>query len=209
MVIQAEIIRSLQFAVKYDNAILDLTVLRDTSAVNREAALTTLSELRQRIVLASPFTATLQIPEMRRPPSTESIRVFIEGQTPPEFIPPGVTLTPEPESRGGLKRFLSSRRSSTGNTPQSAPSHTAPIPRFDWLQASSHDRRQTEPTLEDMLARLGSSPIGGEAHGGTGPVRNSSTSAGSTNSVHSGKVPSVASVSETTDSASPLSTSTP
>ncbi|KAF2501508.1 hypothetical protein BU16DRAFT_201395 [Lophium mytilinum] len=125
--IQAEIIRSLQLAVKYENAILDLTVLHETSIMNRKDTLVTLDELKQRILITFP-------PERMSPPaldspgrqtfqSTESLAA---SMVPDNYLPPGITIPDqhESDSKSSLSRFLSTRRTSGRNSVQHSPSNS-------------------------------------------------------------------------------------
>ncbi|KAJ9662571.1 hypothetical protein H2201_006059 [Coniosporium apollinis] len=213
VVMQAEIIRSLQLAAEYQNIMVNLTVLRDASVLNRRDTLTALGELRQRIVEKLPvdrhFAASLQVPRLQNSPSMESIRTFMTAQIAPDYIPPAITITAEPDTRSesGITRFLSNRRTSTSrNALPNAPTQLCFASDFGYLRPIF---QQPEPSFaESVFGGLGRLQIENEPHSWAGAPRNASISTGSAGSNPSVRVPSITSV-ETPNTPSPRSSSTP
>ncbi|ORX99540.1 hypothetical protein BCR34DRAFT_592856 [Clohesyomyces aquaticus] len=135
VVVQAEIIKSLQLAVQYENMVLNLKILHETSILNRQETLTTLDEMKQRIVLTRdvprPFGALpLARPDMQRGSvaTIESLQSFRTtpassySHIPVDYIPKAVTL-PGPEdkdSRSGLVNFLRTKRYSSSSSQSSS-----------------------------------------------------------------------------------------
>ncbi|KAF2815404.1 uncharacterized protein BDZ99DRAFT_472681 [Mytilinidion resinicola] len=134
VVIQAEIIRSLQLAVKYENAILDLTVLHETSIMNRKDTMVTLDELKQRIMMMLPpqrmSPPALDSPSRQTLHSTESLT---SSMVPDNYLPPGITIPDQhdPDSKSSLSRFLSTRRTSGKNSTQHSPSNSLSSANFN------------------------------------------------------------------------------
>src|SRR4051812_11677982 len=99
---QAEIIRSLQLAVKYDNAILNLSILHEASIMNRKDTIVTLDELKQRILFTMPPEWTLMDAEHEarhsRPESVQGFRPASLNPVPDDYIPPAVTI-PAPDAQ--------------------------------------------------------------------------------------------------------------
>ncbi|KAH7139366.1 hypothetical protein B0J11DRAFT_575280 [Dendryphion nanum] len=130
VVMQAEIIKSLQLAVKYDNAILNLTILLEASILNRNNTIVTLDELKQRILITRPMPRTLRgAPDEQRDfrASLESVQSFRPASLDPipdNYIPSAVTIsTPgdSKDSRSGLARYFSTKRNSSHATTSLAP----------------------------------------------------------------------------------------
>lgn len=138
VILQAEIIRSLQIAIQYENAVLDLTLLQETAVINRQNTITTLDGLRQRILRMSPIErpmSLLQIREVERRASMDSVRTYMTANTvapAADYVPPAVIITHEPETRTGITRLLS-RRSIGGRNLPTSDSRISLIPNFDWL----------------------------------------------------------------------------
>ncbi|OCK86368.1 hypothetical protein K432DRAFT_376868 [Lepidopterella palustris CBS 459.81] len=121
VVMQAEIIRSLQLAVKYENAILDLTVLHEASIMNRKDTIVTLDELKQRVLLTLPVERNLAPPLLEPPRQTsfDSSQSFSTANAvPDDYLPPAVTIPDETDTRTGISRLISLRRSSGRSQPQ-------------------------------------------------------------------------------------------
>ncbi|EON64652.1 hypothetical protein W97_03885 [Coniosporium apollinis CBS 100218] len=224
VVMQAEIIRSLQLAAEFQNIMVNLTVLRDASVLNRQDTLNTLGELRQRILeslpVERPFAVSLQLPRMRRAPSPESIqmrreplmesiRTFMTAQIAPDYIPPAITITAAPDTRSesGITRFLSSRRAATSrNALPNAPTQLYFASTFEHLRSIF---QQQEPSFEEPVFRqLGRLQIENEPQGWAGAPWNASISTGSAESNLSYSGASVSSV-ETLSTPSLRSSSTP
>jgi hypothetical protein len=124
---QAEVIKSLQLAVKYENAVLK--ILHESSILSRQDSIVCLDELKQRILITRPLPRTLSSGlEASRDPraSLESFRTARITQVPDNYIPTAVTLpTPgdskDPKAGGSsLSRYFSMKRrqSSTSGPPR-------------------------------------------------------------------------------------------
>jgi hypothetical protein len=140
---QSELIRSLQIAQQYDNAVLDLTKLQEDAVMSRRDVLTALDDLRNRLsqqpAQHSPAAYTHPL---HRKPSLESNHTYATAHSlGSETLPPGVTM-PEEESKGGIGKFLSIRRKKVA-----APSsHRASfVPSFDSRSPSRQTNEYQHP----------------------------------------------------------------
>lgn len=157
VVMQAEVIRSLQLAVKYENAILDLTVLHEASIINRKDTITALDELKQRVLIYLPVQQILTPPyrEPRRRPSNESLQSFKTANVAPDtYIPSAVTIPDEHDTKTGLSRYFSSRRSSGRNqvqtqSPKSAPHVSLPAG-SGWVHSAIQEQRHGGDIINDI-----------------------------------------------------------
>ncbi|KAF2834724.1 hypothetical protein M501DRAFT_507905 [Patellaria atrata CBS 101060] len=207
VVMQAEIIRSLQIAVKYENALLDLTILHEASVTNRYDTMTTLDQLRQRILMAGPIERPIHTNlEVPRKPSMESIRTFMTAHTvASDFVPQAVTIPVDVEKTSTLSRIMSRRRQPISR-PDANPfelNHNAHVhlrSNLNWLlPAIRHDDRDFSDAL---LGDFQSLQIDNKDFGGDGlHGRQNSTS---TRDSYSDKVPSRTSFAESSGSISPL-----
>lgn len=135
---QAQIIKSLQLAVEYEDVSVDLSILYEASILNRQHAIDTLDGLKQRIlVVRSPLTRTLPAPSDSRRLSVETIqsnRPTSISAVSGDDIPSAVTFTvPKDESKSMLtKYFIKRNRSQSSgsdkNQPTSEPRKTAFLP---------------------------------------------------------------------------------
>jgi hypothetical protein len=156
VVMQTEIIRSLQLAVKYENAILDLTVLHEASIINRKDTITVLDELKRRVLVSLPVQQMLTSPyrEPRRRPSNESLQGFKTANVAPDtYIPSAVTIPDEHDTKTGLSRYFSSRRSSGRNqiqtqSPTSAPHVSLPAG-SGWVHSAIREQRHGGDIIND------------------------------------------------------------
>ncbi|KAF2190978.1 hypothetical protein K469DRAFT_746440 [Zopfia rhizophila CBS 207.26] len=119
VVMQSEIIRSLQLAVTYEYAVLNLTILHEASIVNRKDTIATLDELKQRILITRPLERTLAaVPEKTTtsPTSTSSFESVQTFRTAPEDLPAAVTIPTPGDSQGtktGLAKYFSMKRNAS------------------------------------------------------------------------------------------------
>ncbi|KAI8936786.1 hypothetical protein NX059_006030 [Plenodomus lindquistii] len=137
---QAEIIKSLQLAATYDNAVLNLRILHQTSIANQKETFVTLDELKQRILVSRPLPRHIGGSYdgfMSRDHSIHTIQttdLSQASQIPGEYIPRGVTMPSQNESREakhGLSEYFRMKRNREAPTspptqPQS-PAHAASI----------------------------------------------------------------------------------
>lgn len=113
---------SLQLAVKYENAVLDLKVLHEASVMNRKDTIEALDELKQRILLTEPLPRTLPgQPESSRHSrdsfeSVQTSRSSASSAVPPKYVPKAVRIPAEGDSKNektGLARYFSMQRRSS------------------------------------------------------------------------------------------------
>jgi hypothetical protein len=161
---QAEIIKSLQLAVKYDNAILNLQILHEASIVNRKESIVVLDELKQRILIVRPMPRTLRgTPEERRA-SVETLQTFRTANmtpVPDDYIPTAVTI-PAPgeakEQKTGLARYFSMKRSNSQSSTSSAQrpvSSTGSLtfsPALNHLMQGSDSRAAIMKDIDDIIS---------------------------------------------------------
>ncbi|KAF2019662.1 hypothetical protein BU24DRAFT_124713 [Aaosphaeria arxii CBS 175.79] len=130
---QAEIIKSLQLAVKNENAVLNLRLLHEASIMNRNESIVTLDEMKQRILITRPLKRTLSTsPQDRRDSriSVETVQTIRPGNNPPvpdSYAPSAVSNPAAVESKSaktGLAKYLSMKRSGS----QSSTSSQSPPP---------------------------------------------------------------------------------
>ncbi|KAF2852777.1 hypothetical protein T440DRAFT_516079 [Plenodomus tracheiphilus IPT5] len=131
LIMQAEIIKSLQLAATHDNAILNLRILHQTSIANRRETFVTLDELKQRILVTRPLARQIGGSYdglMNRDPSVQTIRtndLSLTSSTSGEYIPRAITMPSQSESREvkhGLSEYFRTKRSR--ETPTSPAPHT-------------------------------------------------------------------------------------
>lgn len=132
LVMQRELIKSLQLAMKYDNAILNLKILHEASIVNRNDTIVTLDEMKKRILITRPIRTLPSPPNDNRDTraSLESVQAYRPARldpVPDDYVPAAVTIPVQDDSRGsGLTRLFSARRhSNQTSTPQSPHSASA------------------------------------------------------------------------------------
>ncbi|KAF2432857.1 hypothetical protein EJ08DRAFT_658846 [Tothia fuscella] len=139
VVMQSELIRSLQIAVQYENAVLDLTKLQEDAVISRRDTLSCLDELRNRL-LQDDHSSSPQAPMAPNGqmfPQRQSHEPTQKHQTSKsissDFVPPGVKMVDEEEAKlSGFSRLLSMRRSSKKDT-DSTPRRASVTPNLDWL----------------------------------------------------------------------------
>jgi hypothetical protein len=153
---QSELIRSLQIALQYENAVLDLTKLQEDAVMNRRDVLSALDDLRTRLLQQpaqhDPTTAYMHL--LPRRPSLESVQTFATSQTlTSEALPPGVSIPQEEESKGAFGRLLSMRRGSKKMS-VSSPSRDSLLPTLDWIAqaAQPNEHPAVRPTEYELPA---------------------------------------------------------
>ncbi|KAF2133569.1 hypothetical protein P153DRAFT_353902 [Dothidotthia symphoricarpi CBS 119687] len=137
VIMQAEIIKSLQMAVKYENAVLNLKILHEASIMNRKDTFVTLDELKQRILVTRPLTRQLQ--QMPRGPTNRFSETSVHtmqannysptSPIPDNYIPTAVTISTransKEEKRGLAHYFQMKRRNSMSTSSAAGPSNTS------------------------------------------------------------------------------------
>ncbi|KAF2473084.1 uncharacterized protein BDR25DRAFT_302100 [Lindgomyces ingoldianus] len=173
VVMQAEIIKSLQLAVKYENAVLNLKILHEASILNRQETIVTLDELKQRILITRPVLRTLEAPPPATPEgqrhsisSLESVQGFRTAASfntvPDDYIPEAVTI-PGPgdlkESKTGLAKYFQMRRqnstSSTASGQHRPTSSTGSInfsPALNYLIQGSDNRGSIMKDIDEIIS---------------------------------------------------------
>ncbi|KAH9877659.1 hypothetical protein IAQ61_003027 [Plenodomus lingam] len=140
LIMQAEIIKSLQLAATHDNAILNLRILHQTSIANRKETFVTLDELKQRILITRPLARQIGgsydgITNCNLSLQTIQPNNLIPTTAiPDEYIPRAITMPSRSDSRQqkhGLSEYLHGNRNRDTHTlapaqPQSS-AHAANI----------------------------------------------------------------------------------
>ncbi|KAF2687153.1 hypothetical protein K458DRAFT_415423 [Lentithecium fluviatile CBS 122367] len=159
VVIQTEIIMSLQLAVKYENAVLDIAVLHEASILNRKDTIDALDELKQRIFLRGAVPRSLTDPSQRLSDDTQSSidtmsvrssRSSIpRSPVPDNCFPNAVSLLPEGAAQSektALARYFAGQDKDKAS-PLSAtnPSLTSPSESLNFHPALEHLLRGKGP----------------------------------------------------------------
>jgi hypothetical protein len=126
---QSEVIKSLQMAAQYDNAVLNLTLLYEASITNRQATFVTLDQMKQRLLPRMSISRQLQgssesSSSNRRSSPTIPITASFDPRTfvPDTYIPPAVTLPASQDrrtSKHGLTNYFTKRNSVLKSSKQS------------------------------------------------------------------------------------------
>lgn len=136
LIMQAEIIKSLQLAATHDNAVLNLRILYQTSIANQRETFVTLDELKQRILVTRTLARQISGSHdglMYQNPSVQSlqtIRTLDSSPTssvPGEYIPRAITMPTQNmarEGKHGLSEFFRTKRSREPTSPHPLP-HSA------------------------------------------------------------------------------------
>ncbi|KAF2204990.1 hypothetical protein GQ43DRAFT_437421 [Delitschia confertaspora ATCC 74209] len=132
-VMHAEIIRSLQLAIKFENAVLNLTILHEAAITNRKDTIVALDELKQRILIIMPLDRTFATEDGNKQPypffAVPNLPSAALDAILDDYVPPAVTIpVPGPEdSKSGLTRFFAMKRNgSQSSTSTSASSQHRP-----------------------------------------------------------------------------------
>jgi hypothetical protein len=132
---QGEVIKSLQMAVQYDNAVVNLTMLYEASITNRKATFVTLDQLKQRLLPRMPINRQLQggsNPSSSRLSSTSFATTGMSTfdptrYVPDNYVPPAVTLTPRQDVQGsdrGLAKYIRESKRNSNMEKESAPAQS-------------------------------------------------------------------------------------
>jgi hypothetical protein len=147
---------SLQLAVKYENALLDVEVLHEASIMNRKDTIDALDELKQRIMLRGPVPRTLSGPprplsdtqfSIDSTSSVRSSRSSTSTHVPDNYLPTAVSVLPEgapQDEKTALARYFARQsRDSSSISP------TTPYPPGPSENAHLH------PALKHLLQGKG------------------------------------------------------
>ncbi|KAH7070191.1 hypothetical protein FB567DRAFT_215967 [Paraphoma chrysanthemicola] len=132
ILMQAEVIKSLQLAAQNEHAVINLAILYEASITNRRSTLVTLDELKHRLLPRLPMTRQLQYEPTNRPqyPSIQtgcSSPFDPSHYVPDNYIPPAVTLPSSAdmkESKHGLTNYFRSLKRNSSSASQSPSSQT-------------------------------------------------------------------------------------
>ncbi|KZM24042.1 uncharacterized protein EKO05_0004608 [Ascochyta rabiei] len=130
VMLQMEIIKSLQMAAKHETAILNLQILHEASIMNRKDTFVTLNEMKQRLIMTRPMTRQIEDDSGQRSsvatlPSSRS-STFDSYNT--GHVPAAVTLGPQGESnesRSGLARYFQMKRNSSTSAKSASTANTS------------------------------------------------------------------------------------
>lgn len=131
IMMQGEVIKSLQMAVQFEHAVLNLTLLHEASITNRQATFVTLDQLKQRLLPRMPISR--QLLGRQEPPSTRLLSSSSIGSNtfdpatcvPDNYIPSAVTLPTQQEMRSskhGLSSYFRELKRDSGS--QKSPTST-------------------------------------------------------------------------------------
>jgi hypothetical protein len=147
---QSEVIKSLQMAAQYDNAVLNLTLLHEASITNRQATFMTLDQMKQRLLPRMSISHQLQgssesSSNRRSSPTIPTTTSFDPMSFVPDtYMPPAVTL-PNPQerkiSKHGLTNYFTKRNGSLSKTPKQS---KTPGDDINFSQAFEHLARGTK-----------------------------------------------------------------
>jgi hypothetical protein len=116
IMMQGEVIKSLQMAARYDNAIINLTILHEASITNRRDTLVTLDELKQRLLIRTPIDRRL-LQSSVAPVQTASTTTFDPTHLIPDnYVPTAVTLPQHrdaKDSKSALSNYFRMKRHSS------------------------------------------------------------------------------------------------
>ncbi|KAF9697029.1 hypothetical protein EKO04_005109 [Ascochyta lentis] len=164
VMLQMEIIKSLQMAAKHETAILNLRILHEASIMNRKDTFITLDEMKQRIIMTRPMARQIE-----DAPGQRSLITTLPSSRPSTFdqfnnghIPAAVTLIPqgEPgESRSGLARYFqmkrnsstSSKSASTASTPTEKPNINYSAALEELVRARGEDRATIMKDIDEIM----------------------------------------------------------
>ncbi|KAF2712314.1 hypothetical protein K504DRAFT_531433 [Pleomassaria siparia CBS 279.74] len=161
VIMQAEVIKSLLLAVKYENAVLNLQILHKSSIVNRKDSIDCLDELKQRILITRPLPRTLASGpgDMRASlESMQSFRTAHTAQVTDNCVPSAVTIptlgTGEcKEPNPGLTCYFSMKRDSRNFSTSSQHRPASSAGTINFSPALSHLIQGSEnkgPTMKDI-----------------------------------------------------------
>ncbi|OSS54426.1 hypothetical protein B5807_00549 [Epicoccum nigrum] len=126
VMLQMEIIKSLQMAAQHETAILNLRLLHEASITNRKDTFVILDEMKQRMIMTRPIPRQIEggSPSSPWPSGFKPVDRAPEG-----YIPSTVTLPSQEETRepkSGLARYFQMKRSSTASSQSASNSANTP-----------------------------------------------------------------------------------
>ncbi|KAH4972860.1 hypothetical protein HBI18_088230 [Parastagonospora nodorum] len=142
ILMQGEVIKSLQMAAQYDNAVLNLAVLHEASITNKTATFLILDQLKQRLLPRMPMNRQLQgsaeSSSHRSSPTIPGTTAFDPSSFASDaYVPPGVTLPPQQE-RGNLKHGLTNYFLKRNNSVQKSSKQPKTPDDINFSQAFQH-----------------------------------------------------------------------
>ncbi|KAH7356239.1 hypothetical protein BKA66DRAFT_251634 [Pyrenochaeta sp. MPI-SDFR-AT-0127] len=169
IMMQAEVIKSLQLACQHDGAVLNLLLLHEASIMNRKDTFVTLDELKQRILLSRPMARQLEgVPEgSRSRHSTASVHTIQTmnnspiSQTPDNHVSSSMTLSSNGESRDSKhalsEYFRLKRKSNASSTASNTSAQAANVNFSEALEQlvrsrGSEDRSVIMQDIDEMIS---------------------------------------------------------
>jgi hypothetical protein len=125
IMMQAEVIKSLQMAAKHETAVLNLRLLHEASIMNRKDTFAALDELKQRIIMTrrvdkqieGSYDVSRQCMSVASAQTVQTASFNPATAIPHDYIPPAVQLAPVQddgkETRSGLSRYFQIKRNSS------------------------------------------------------------------------------------------------
>lgn len=159
VMLQGEVIRSLQMTVQFEHAVLDLGILYEASITNRKQTFVTLDQLKQRLLprmpMSRPLPGLTNSSRSRRSP----ISLTMAGKStfdptnyiPDNYIPPAVTLTTQEktkESKHGLSDYFRDLKRNNG--------HSESPPSTQTRHSKTPEDINFSPAFQHLLASKGS-----------------------------------------------------
>lgn len=194
VVMQAQIIKSLQIAVEYENAVVNLSMLYEASILNRQHTIDTLDGLKRRILIVRPplpRPLPAQSSDSRRF-SVETIQSYRPASIPSvsgSDIPPAVTFTDSEdpnESKSMLTRYFMKRDNtqSSGSSqeqPTAQPGNTKFLPN---VIMSGEAHAAVLKDIDDMIENYRELNTSGNRRDTWAALNNGGPSSGGSHSRH-------------------------
>ncbi|KAF2115672.1 hypothetical protein BDV96DRAFT_54241 [Lophiotrema nucula] len=166
VVMQAEIIKSLKLAITHESAVLNLKILHEASILNRTESITTLDEMKQRILISRPLPRTLPPAgppdDMRGPRASIGSMQTLLPSVPDEYVPQAVTLPAAGDTKDtktGLARYFSMKRNNSQSSSSSSVHHSSSSaenptfsPALNYLLQQGNDRGSIMKDIDEIIA---------------------------------------------------------
>lgn len=179
VMLQMEIIKSLQMAAKHETAILNLRILYEASIMNRKDTFVTLDEMKQRIIMTRPMLRQIgdgpaQRSSIATLPSSPSSAFDAYNAVPEGYVPSAVTLGSQEESketRSGLARYFQMKRNSSTSSRSLSASAGSPPEKPDinysaaleeLVKARGEDRATMMKDIDEIMVSYKGLDVGGE-----------------------------------------------
>ena len=149
---QSELLRSLQIALQYENAVLDLTKLQEDAFMNRRDTLSALDDLRNRLVQHSSAVSAPLFSQLvpRRYSRDSPLSPGTPSALSSSSCPIGVVFPEkEEEAKHGISRLFSTRtKPKRASTSSSTISQMIVSPNLQWLGPVSPEPEEKAPEYE-------------------------------------------------------------